>query len=65
MDEDQEMAELDEWLAILRDSKDDDFHAQVRPYFDSTHEMNVIEYTGGRDEIEYQVRKRYKGRHRA
>lgn len=62
MDEDEEMAELEEWLAIIKASSDDDFHVQARPYFNDTVTMKALP----REEaVEYVKQERYKGRHRA
>jgi hypothetical protein len=62
MPDDEDLAEMEAWLAKLHEASDDDFRVQVRPYFDSTHEMDAIT---DREEVADQVRKRYKGRHRA
>lgn len=64
-DEDQEMADLEEWLAILKQSSDEDFTVQVRPYFSDTATMNAVVDEYGRDTTTEIVAKRYKGKHRS
>lgn len=62
MDEDEEMESLEEWLAILKQSSDEDFTVQARPYFEDTATMRALP----RDEaVEHVKQQRYKGRHRA
>jgi hypothetical protein len=65
MDEDEEMAELEEWLAILKASKDDDFRVHARPYFDDTQTLNVLWENDGRDAVENVIQEAYKGKHRS
>jgi hypothetical protein len=48
MNEEQELQEMEAWLAELwAATEEDDFRAKARPYFDNTGELNkYVEYKG-------------------
>jgi hypothetical protein len=64
MDDDQELEEMVEWLAQLRESPDDDFRINARPYFDDTQELVSLWHMEGREAVTDHIARNYKGKHR-